>query len=195
MNTEFDNTINKYIVTVFGTGFTPDDLTSVSLFIDDFEQNTIMVSATQAQFEIINMLTTSSSNVRLFCESGLCAGYDQFDNVELDLIYFQVIPEHTIPQVDGVFAPARRLQDEETFFFSSEYGTSAGGDCYRIRGSFGLEDSVQLYHVPTMQGICREVRQQVYGEAYCETIPLEIASTDELVLDVNGVMIGCDDPS
>lgn len=41
MDTEFDSLTNKYVVTVDGTGFIDGDLSSISLYIDDLEQETI----------------------------------------------------------------------------------------------------------------------------------------------------------
>ena len=46
MSNAFDATTNTQVFTITGTGFTQNDLTSVSLFLDGIKQETLTVSTT-----------------------------------------------------------------------------------------------------------------------------------------------------
>ena len=92
MNNEFDASLNAEKFSISGTGFPSGDLTGVSLFIDDVEQETVSVTDTEATFKVIDASAESSSNIRVYFADGLPTGYESFTEATMTPTLVSISP-------------------------------------------------------------------------------------------------------
>ena len=55
LTSSFDTSTNSLVFHAVGTGFTADDTTSVSLYIDEVKQETLSVTETAAEFKVTDV--------------------------------------------------------------------------------------------------------------------------------------------
>jgi len=141
-------------VTVAGTGFAVGDVANTELWIDGKKQQTVDVQASSATFEVIDVLTTSSSDIKFYTAEGLPTG--------------EIASQSFTPALVSV---------------SPQTGSS-GGTLLTVRGvGFGTATAdVNLYHAASNQNICSIVEVTAYGTFTCQTIAVTIASADDLKL-------------
>ena len=92
MNNEFDASLNAEKFSISGTGFPSGDLTGVSLFIDNVEQETVSVTDTEATFKVIDASAESSSNIRVYFADGLPTGYESFTEATMTPTLVSISP-------------------------------------------------------------------------------------------------------
>ena len=72
INTVYDASLEAYVVTIIGSGFTVGDLTSIKLFIDGVEQAIYAIDTEfVARFIITDMKMSDSSDVYVTCDDGI----------------------------------------------------------------------------------------------------------------------------
>ena len=122
------------------------------------------MQATQATFRLVDVESTSSSDIKFFTAEGIPQG---------SIAYHSYTPALTS------VSPA----------IGSSVGTlltvtSVGFDSANA-------DQLNLYHTLTAQNICASVDSVSYGTFSCQTIALEITAADELVITIDGIAYGC----
>ena len=88
----FFKTLNSQLYIMTGTGFTENDLTSVSLYIENIPQETYTVSSTRIQFKAINTLDYYSKKVFVYFADGLPIGYSSFTRVIMTSSLYSITP-------------------------------------------------------------------------------------------------------
>ena len=159
MTESLDTATNSIQLTVAGTGFTAGDVANTELWIDGMKQTTIDVQATTATFTLVDAMDRSSNDVKVYFGEGT--------------------PTGAISQ--QIFTPA-------LISVSPAVGSS-GGTRLTVTGvGFGPNtENINLYHVQSSQQICKDVEITGYGTFICQTIAVDIASTDDLMLTYYGL--------
>lgn len=143
MSSAFDASLNKEVVTVTGSGFTVDDLTSVSLYIDDVEQTTLTVTDTEATFSIDDMASSTSDNVKVYFSDGLPTGYDTLGSLTVTPTFTSITPS----------------------------SASAGGNLFTVSGNgFGADNNLDLVHTSSGTSLCQSVDVTGYGQFTCMSV-------------------------
>jgi hypothetical protein len=139
-------------VTVAGTGFPVGDVANTELWIEGIKQETVDVQATSATFEVTDVPSNFSSDIKFYTAEGLPTG-------EIAYQYFTPALVSVTPQIG-----------------------SSGGTLLTVRGvGFGTATAgLNLYHVVSGQNICSSVEVIAYGTFTCQTIAVTIAGADEL---------------
>ena len=165
MSNAFDTATNTQVFTITGTGFTQDDLASVSLFIDGKKQETLTVSTTDATFKVTDALDSSSKNVRVYFADGLPTGFDAYTSATMTPTLVSVSPSTG----------------------------SSGGTLLTVTGTgFGVNTKgVTLWNVSTNKDVCKSVQITAYGTFTCLTNVLEIKNTDTLKLKTASGSYAC----
>ena len=142
IQTAYDANLEAYVVTVTGSGWTAGDLDSVSLFIDGEEQEPYQViDEFTAQFLITSMASSTSTDIVVTCGDGNADIQVTDPTITITPVIFEIVPVNAIPDFDSGTA------DLNLLFSSNLYDSSAGGDCYRIRGIFAPDSTLELIHV------------------------------------------------
>lgn len=166
MTNAFDSATNSQVFTVTGTGFPADEnLSGVSLYIDDVKQETLTLTETQATFRITDIATSTPEKVRVYFADGLATDYHSFRTANI------------VPTLVSV----------------SPSTGSSGGTLVTVTGTgFGMSTSgLNLELASSSTEICEKVSVTGYGTFTCLTKAMEISSSDELNLKVGTDVHAC----
>lgn len=116
----FDSSTNSIHARVTGTGFDDNDTVGTELWIDGMKQETVSVSANEAEFKLTSVKSTSSTDIKFYTAEGTPEG--SLDSVSWDAGLLSVSPSVG----------------------------SSGGTLLTVTGvGFGIDDTVNLYHLAT----------------------------------------------
>ncbi len=143
--TVWDDTSKEYVLKIYGTGF-GSSLAGTEVLIDDFEQTVLSVTDSEVQVQIVNMLDSSSKNVKFYLPVGIPEGTEQFITTGINLS----------PRIVSV---------------TPKIGSLGGTQIQASVKGVGQRTSTLNLITSTGQGLCQTVTIPKYGEVLCRTAP------------------------
>lgn len=152
MTAAYDATAEAHRVTISGTGFAGSN-DEVELLIDGLKQTTISVSSNELVFEIVDMLSSSSTDIELYLAEGVPAGMENI---------------------------AAGITLEPTFISLSPQVGSSGGSLVTVTVSGVGTTATDVMLKNGSTDFCSEATVVSYGVITCQTIAGEVASSDTI---------------
>jgi len=91
LSTAYEASTQAHRVTITGSGFA-GDVSETELYIDGFKQTTISVTSGQLIFDIVNMLDSTSSDIKLYLAEGIPNGMDAITSITVQPSFVSLSP-------------------------------------------------------------------------------------------------------